>query len=336
MKPVVPVVFATDDIFAPYCSVAIASLIANRDRQRSYALYIFYDDLSEKNVGLLSGMATQNVSIECLCVTRHVDRTLLYTRNGLTVATYFRFFVADMLPQYDKLLYLDSDIVVLRDVGKLLDMDIGDSVLGGVSIYRGNPKEILVKVDYLKKTMDVTPDRYINTGVLLINLTAFRAEGVKDACIRYIGEHRELRWLDQDTLNAVCMGKIQYLPEDWNKSQYYYEADYAVGVNLDQVGIVHYITDEKPWKVPLRFTQTLFYLYTLTPYRDELARTCMDVNIQTKHFSLGEWKNKMMQLAGDRKIGPRFFLHGLRLWAEGKCDRLRAAMTKKKAAARKP
>ena len=68
MKPLVPVVFATDDHFAPYCCVSIASLIANRDPERAYAIYVLYDELSEEHRANLCGMAAQNVAVECIDV----------------------------------------------------------------------------------------------------------------------------------------------------------------------------------------------------------------------------------------------------------------------------
>lgn len=68
MKSIVPVVFATDDNFVSCCAVAIASLIYNCDKNRSYKLYIFYDTLSEANQNKLLTMAQENVSIEFIHV----------------------------------------------------------------------------------------------------------------------------------------------------------------------------------------------------------------------------------------------------------------------------
>ena len=77
-------------------------------------------------------MGAENVTVEMVKVSQYVDRELLYANQTRTVSTYFRLFAADVLTQYDRALYLDSDIVVLGDVGELFDMDIGDNLLGGV------------------------------------------------------------------------------------------------------------------------------------------------------------------------------------------------------------
>lgn len=314
-KSLVPVVFATDDIFAPYCGVSIASLIDNCDKQRSYAVYVFYDDLSEENVKKLSSMAVDNVSVECINITEYIDRKLLYTHKRLTVATYYRFFVAEVLPQYDKLLYLDSDIAILRDVGELYDIDIGDNLLGGIVIYRGEDSERELKEEYLKALMDTTPDRYVNAGILSMNLKGMREQGIKDKCLAFIGDHRDLRWLDQDVLNAVCKGQIAYLPEEWNLSQFYFERDFREGKDVSRVGIVHYLNSAKPWLIPYKVSHLYFYQYApFTPYAQQLRAIFLENNKRTVTDVRGE----MLKMAAMGEVGPRYFSRCLVRWFKAK------------------
>lgn len=318
-KPAVPIVFATDDRFAPYCGVSIASLIQNRDPNRKYELYIFYDDLSDSNRELLSGMATDNVTIECVCITDHVDRKLLYTHKRLSVATYYRFFVADVLPQYDKLLYLDSDIAILGDIGELFDIPIGNNLLGGIVIYRGYEHERALKEDYLKKMMDVSPDHYINAGILSINLKGFREQGVKEKCLAFMAENRELQWLDQDALNAVCKGQIEYLPDIWNLSQFYYETDYKAGKDVSGARIIHYLDRAKPWLVSYRISHLFFYQYAMfTPYLAELRATFHSINRKI----VTNAKQEVLDMSGRTELGPRYFSRCLRAWAKARTKML--------------
>ena len=344
MKPIVPVVFATDDIFAPYCGATIASLLANRDPERSYAIYVFYDELSPEHIEKLSGMAVQNVSVECINITPYVDHDLLYTRRRLTLATYYRFFVTAVLPQYDKILYLDSDIAILGDVGELYDFDIGDHLLGGVVIYRGSDTEQKLKEEYLRELMDVSPERYVNAGVLIMNLRAFREQGIEKKCLDYLADHRELRWLDQDVLNAVCKGQIFFLPEGWNMSQFYYEDDYQSGADVSGVKLIHYITNIKPWAFDCRCAHLPFYRYAaLCPYADELMAMFLENNKkrttsadrarraarkaekeaaqETKKqakLPMKEMRQQMLQLSLRGRIGPKFLLRCFGKWLKGR------------------
>ena len=63
MKEKITVAFVTNDGYAPYLSTAIHSLIANRNPNKQYALFVFFSSLSKKNIDLLSSLQTDNVTI---------------------------------------------------------------------------------------------------------------------------------------------------------------------------------------------------------------------------------------------------------------------------------
>lgn len=322
MKSVVPVVFATDDQFAACCAVSIASMIANCDPERPYKVYIFYDVLTQENQDKLCAMGKDNVTVEMVRITQYVDRELFYVHKRQTVATYFRFFTVDALPQYDKILYLDSDIVILGDVGELYDIDIGDNLLGGVVIFRNKPSEVKVKTNYLRETFGLRPDEYFNAGILSMNLKQFRLEGTKDKCIAYLQEHRDLRWMDQDVLNGVCKGRVHFLPEKWNKSQFYVDDDLGEHGTIGDVRIIHYLDRFKPWLVHYQRCHVYFYQYALlTPYKEELTRRILENNdpvIQNQEQAL----RKVENLCAWGIAGPRYLFGCAMAWLHGKIQRL--------------
>ena len=320
MKSIVPVVFATDNLFAPYCSTSIASLLNTRDPEREYDIYVFYDQLEEENIQKLNSMSREKARVSCINISPYINAKLLYTRGRQSVATYYRFFAADVLTQYDKILYLDSDIAILRDVGELFDYDLGDNLLGGVVIYRGTPKERRLKEEYLENTMGVRPDQYINAGILSMNLKLFRQEQIRDKCLEYLAQKRELRWMDQDVLNAVCKGRILYLPEKWNMSQLYYEEDYAAGADLSGVCIVHYLDRFKPWWVNFRRCHLFFYqAAAFTPYAQTLTRQFLECN--NERFK--NPREEVLRLAARGEIGPRYLGRCLRAWLKAKWRKFR-------------
>lgn len=315
MKETVPVVFATDQKFAPYCSVSIASLINTRAFDRNYDVYVLYDELEIEDIEKLTSMSVDNVKITCINITQYIDSKLLYTRGRQSVATYYRFFVAEALPNYSKILYLDSDIVILRDVGELFDIDQGENILAGVVIYRGKPEEKKQKETYLENMLYITPEEYINAGILIINLEEFRKQNICQKCIDYITEHRDLRWMDQDVLNAVCKGKIYFLPEEWNKSQLYYEEDYSLGRNLTNVGILHYLDRYKPWLVGFRRCYLFFYqAASYSPYVEFLNQEFLKCNKE----GCANPKAEILKMSAQCQVGPRYFSKCLLKWAEGK------------------
>lgn len=325
MATPVPVVFATDDCFAPHCGASLASLIENCDPLRCYAVYILYDQLSQENLLLLTGMETKNVTVECINISQYIDKNLLYTHRRLSLATYYRFFVADVLPQYDKVVYLDSDIAILGDIADLYDTEIGANLLGGVVIFRGEPSEVKSKEEYLRELMGVSPDKYVNAGVLVMNLAAFRLLNIRDKCVDFIGKHRDLRWLDQDALNAVCKGQIYYLHENWNKSQFYYEDDLMEGRDVSNVKLIHYITNIKPWLSHFNVSHLHYYQYAgMSPYRDDLNDMFLRCNVGSRdeRMSANRIKKETMRCAAHCDIGPRFFAKCLALWMTGKVKKM--------------
>ena len=78
MKQTVPVVFATDKEFAPYCSTSIASLLRTRDLEREYRIYVFYDKLDSEDKCLLESMSQPGASVECVNVSGYIDKKLKF------------------------------------------------------------------------------------------------------------------------------------------------------------------------------------------------------------------------------------------------------------------
>ncbi len=279
-KPVVPVVFATDRNYAPYCSVSIASLMKHRDPEREYAVYIFCEKTGEDYCRILENMSQPGVTIRCLDVSRYVDRDKFYVHSYFSIATYYRMFAPEILSQYDKILYLDCDLVVLSDVGALYDTEIGDNYLAAVHD-RGLvdvPDKYLL--DYVRDLGNgLIPEDYFNAGVLVMNLKQFREESVGQKCMEYMAQHPKLKWQDQDVLNVICHGRVVYLPEKWNKKQYYYNYDMLDSGERPEACILHYVGGNKPWNSECSSASFPFYLAALlTPYREELLLRFEKVN----------------------------------------------------------
>lgn len=327
MKSVVPVVFATDDNYAPYCAVSIASMIANCDPERPYRVYVFYDDLSPEHQEKLSGMTRGNVTVEMMQVTRFVDRELYYGTEQYPAAVYYRFFVQDILTQYDKALYLDSDLVILSDVGALFDIDLGNHLLGAVLDFC-NEAAYMDQLDYLKEVLDVTPENYYNSGVLSMNLGLLRKENTIEKCVDFLREHRNLRWMDQDVLNVVCRGRIQRLPGPWNSSYFSLERAFQKSGDVKDINIIHYIGRTKPAMRRFRPLQVYFYQYILlTPYCDELNARVFANNWPVELTRSQSMKN-VKTLFARGVLGPRYLCKCCKLWLRGKWRRLRRKLRK--------
>ena len=114
---VVPIFFAVDDGYCPFLAVAIQSLIENSSEENTYLIKILNTGIGEKNKAEIEKYQRKNVEIEFVDLGSYIEsiKDKLYTRDYYSKTTYFRLFLPNLYPQFDKVLYLDSDIVILDD-----------------------------------------------------------------------------------------------------------------------------------------------------------------------------------------------------------------------------
>ena len=131
----IPVFFTIDNSYAPFLAAALSSAIKNCSPQRQYKAIILHQELTKENMEKLSLLATGNFSIEFVEMKDGFESITDRMANRLrcdycTLTINFRLFIATMFPQYDKAIYIDSDVVVLGDLAELFDTDIGDNFIG--------------------------------------------------------------------------------------------------------------------------------------------------------------------------------------------------------------
>jgi lipopolysaccharide biosynthesis glycosyltransferase len=140
-----------------------------------------------------------------------IDMELLHSlpiANGyLNALTYARLLIPGMFPDLDRALYLDSDIIVGKDLSALAELDMGEHLLAAVRDIRrtfGKSKDHEVFA-----TLGFDPDSpYFAAGFLLMNLRQWRKEGTFQRCMEFFREHGKLfRQEDQTALNIVAHGR---------------------------------------------------------------------------------------------------------------------------------
>ena len=114
----IPIFFSTDDHYIPFLDVAIRSLIANASREFSYRLIVLNTGLDAENVRLVKQNEEEGFTIDFLDISEQVEQIKPRFKNvyHFSVVTYYRLFIASLFPQYDKVVYLDCDLVVLGDI----------------------------------------------------------------------------------------------------------------------------------------------------------------------------------------------------------------------------
>jgi lipopolysaccharide biosynthesis glycosyltransferase len=167
-----------------------------------------------------------------------------------------------LFPELDKALYLDSDIVVLDDIAKLYNFNLGNNLVGAAR------DEVLSFNSEFKKYADMTVGvhhmKYFNAGILLMNLEEFRRQDIFNKFLNLMKVKKYPVAQDQDYLNVLCKDKVKKLPLSWNKTpvkQFYFNDKF--------VKICHFKMAFKPWKYKGILYEEYFWKYAKeTEYYD--------------------------------------------------------------------
>lgn len=292
----IPVFFTISDDYAPYAAVAVRSLLHNASPAYNYRIHIIHQGLSPESAANLKALETANSQIvltemrESLRGIEDCEETKLRC-DYFTLTIYFRLFLADMFPEYDKGIYLDSDIVVPGDISQLYTLELGDNLVGACHDYSIENAPPLVH--YVEEAVGVPIWQYVNSGVLLMNLKAMRQTRFGERFLETLNRfHFNCLAPDQDYLNAMCAGKILYLDKTWDTMPQRGAAE------IPDPGIVHYNLFDKPWCYDDIPYQEIFWDYARrTPY-NSLLRAQLDAYTQAQKAH----DRQSMELMGQKAL----------------------------------
>ncbi|MBR3870229.1 MAG: glycosyltransferase family 8 protein [Clostridia bacterium] len=245
MNREIPIFFTIDDNYAPFLAVALNSAIKNANSARTYRAIVLHQGLNETNIQKLKALETENFKIELTPMKANFDALDDRMSNRLrcdyfTLTIYFRLFIPAMFPQYDKGIYIDSDVVLTDDIANLFDIDMGDNFIAACNDL--SIADIPPLVAYTENAVGVKAEEYINSGVLLMNLKKMRENDLEGHFLSLLNTyHFDSIAPDQDYLNAMCNGKILYLDERWDAMPN------DARPPLERTGIIHYNLFSKPW-----------------------------------------------------------------------------------------
>ena len=158
---------------------------------------------------------------------------------------------------------MDCDLVVLGDISELYHTELGDNILGAC------PEQFVQSTEefrsYAAEALGVDPDRYVNAGVLLMNLAEFRKNRIEEKFVRLITEHDfDLLDPDQAYLNYLCFDKIHILLNGWNKEPMPLACE-------GKKNIVHYALYKKPWQYDDVMDGECFWYYAeRSPFYEQI------------------------------------------------------------------
>ena len=285
---VIPIFFAVDDGYVPFLAVALESLIRNSSKNYYYAIKILYTDIEERNKKKIAKYERDNVKIEFVDLNYYIEevKDKLYTRDYYTNTTYFRLFIPNLYPQYDKVLYLDSDIVVLGDIADLYNVEIGDNLVAAAPDDVIQSSNIFQK--YAERVVGVAKHQnYFNAGILLMNLDEMRKFDFQEKFLYLLEQIKFTVAQDQDYINRLCKGRVKIISTVWDRMPIP-----DPNVKEEDLKIIHYNLIYKPWHFDDVLYNKYFWDYAKkTEFYKDILSIKQNYTEEEKFRDMEQYKN---------------------------------------------
>jgi lipopolysaccharide biosynthesis glycosyltransferase len=219
-----------------------------------------------------------------------------WTADHMSAMTFARLLVPRSLPDHvERVLYLDSDLIVLDDISPLWDVDLNGKPVGAV--LDSIDGRLQAHAPGFERVPRVAA--YFNAGVLLIDLPRWRGEQISEKAMAYLQKNPSLQYCDQDAINATCDGLWTPLHPRWNYQDH--REMRILDLPKDRwPGVVHFCTSLKPWKPNTLHPNAT--LYDAFRSRTRFARSFVQITLDHLHETWCRLKQSLKRYAVMRVV----------------------------------
>ncbi len=242
----IPIFFATDHRYAPFLTVALTSLLDHASTDYIYKIYVLTTNLKDdyKNMirGVLAKFPQVQATVDFISLAKELNKMgeLFHLRDYYSKETYYRFFIPNLFPDYDKAIYVDCDMIFLADIAELYNLELGSNLIAAA------PEEVMQEVEqpalYVENALGIDRNRYFSAGLMVMNTAEFRKQKIAERFVDLLQRFTFRVTQDEDYLNVLCKDKFLMLDLGWNKSAFKNEA-----FDDSTLKLVHYKINWKPW-----------------------------------------------------------------------------------------
>jgi lipopolysaccharide biosynthesis glycosyltransferase len=291
----ISLLFCADGPYFQHMGAAIASVLRTNSAH-DFQIFACSETRDPRAEEKLSAIALRfgNASITFLEFSLAQVHGRLRIDRYLTLASYLRLFMTEFLdPEVERVLYLDCDIIVCRDIGKLWQIDLGEAYMAAA------PEPYFAEHPGFGRD-----DTYFSAGVLLIDVRKWRAANVLPPFLKFAQEHAAvLTCHDQDVLNNVLRNKIRVLDYRWNFQSSFADMPAAAlrmsAETLREIRplppVVHFTGKYKPWfyKYQPHYKRLYYEALALTPWKGYRPPDRTLKAILVKLFTLKYFKERL-------------------------------------------
>jgi len=284
------VCFASSDYYVPYLMVALESLKQHATATSNYDIIIFERNISRQNKKLITNkISATNISIRFCNPMSFFEGLNIFTYEHIPLETYFKITMPNMLKNFDRILFLDSDMLIIDDVDKLLQIDLCNKTIGAhyCTLWSGIASRWPHVYDYTKNKLGLNNvNDYFQGGVLLFDVKKYIAKNYMERLIELSAKEKFI-CVDQCALNSICKEDVHYFDGAWNYetlqrgfhdtigfAPHYFLLEREVAKLNPR--IIHYSGPAKPWKFTDEESADIWWFYARqTPLYEEIIKRSM-------------------------------------------------------------
>ncbi len=284
-KKEINVCLATDNNYCQHLAACVSSILKNKNENEFINVYIIDGGIEKENKERLA-FFEKNYDCKIIYTTPDVEKLKnckIFKGNYISKAAYYRLLIPELL-DCDKVIYLDCDTIVNSSLSELFEKEFNNNLVLGV---------IDVTSEKHQKRLNI--GKYINSGVLLLNLKQMKKENTLNTILNWINQNlQKIELHDQDIINASINDRIEYIEEKFNVQVR--REDHSLFNKIKKPTIIHFISSKKPW--------TLWKPLDTTHYGKKYFDAIKDTPWE---FFILEYKNKTFFIAPLRIFYPSGF-----------------------------
>ncbi|MFT3918512.1 glycosyltransferase family 8 protein [Cloacibacterium sp.] len=287
-----PIVFTCDDAYFKYANVVITSILHNQNKNCRYEINILSEFISEKNKEIAKKQISKysNFSIRFV-ILKDIDTSNFFLNSYMSVSTYYRFYIPKLFSHYDRILYLDSDLIVDADISELASLDFEDTLAVCCSspfirnkVLKGDDEKF--SLNYFTHVLKMPdPLQYFNAGVMLYNIKKMNEIDIATKLFEALEDIKEPFLQDQDILNSVLSnnGGVKLISSKYNMTRTFVittkrlflerlKEIFRISKKSNWFFIYHYVGKDKPWMTKRR-DGLLFLKYAkMSPFYKQIFK----------------------------------------------------------------
>ena len=335
----IPIVIRINDYYAPYFTVLLQSIIDNAYEKNNYDIIVLEHTVTKENKRIISEIlqGKNNISVRYFNPEYLLEDVIIPFKTELdSIEPYYSIFIPWLLPNYDKVLIIDCDTILLGDIAEIYNQDISDYLAGAckdimhLGMYNINENGY---VDYVTKELKLQkPYEYFNTKIMLLNTDKIRNSfNIKDIFNKV--KTNKYNELEQDLFNNLLNGKVKYFDYKYSIIS---EVDTFVNSRIEYAPkkennayrkaqanpfVINFNNYPKPWSNPnIPYAYKWWEIARQTPFYETILQRM--THEQSNHISFAKldhfsrimfplrWLKKVHKIGYIRQIADKLLPHG--------------------------